>query len=164
MIGLGVAVASLALATQAFAGTGDTVQANMGYYQSGYYFQANATQNQVNGLNASSWIQNTTPNGDSYQAQVKCAIVRPATKTAYIAAKVIQTNNPSFGPWVFIKLTDYGQPSNQPNGDTISAEFTTQVNALAKCQSMAQPTGGPWNLLNGDVRINNNPNATPNPS
>jgi hypothetical protein len=115
------------------------------YYKPGYYITFNVEEGK-NGKPAKGNILNMTPTRSFYQGDVKCAQIDG--NTAYFAAKIVRTNNTSFGPWVLIKVVDGGKLKDQ-----IWAEFTTEDKISSWCFNPVTPTDGPFDVLMGNLEV-----------
>ena len=119
------------------------------YYQPGYHFSFNAHAAQ-DGRPVKGMANNRTPGGGWYHAKVRCVNVID-DETILFAAELIRTNMPGWGPWVLIKVYDGGEPG--AGVDLIWGQFMSGSSALEKCARGDTPTGGPWNVLGGNLQV-----------
>ncbi len=119
------------------------------YYQPGYFFDFNAHASK-DGRPVKGEAWNYTPSGGWYHAKVRCVNVVDED-TIIFAAELVDTNVPSWGPWVLIRVDDGGEPG--AGADQIWGQFLTESNALSKCMSGVNPSGGPWNVLSGNLQV-----------
>ena len=119
------------------------------YYQPGYFFDFNAhASKDGRPVKGDAW--NYTPSGGWYHAEVRCVNILD-NQTVLFAAELVETNMPSWGPWVLIKVYDGGTPGR--NGDLIWGQFLSEDLAKKMCQAGDEPSGGPWSVLSGNLQV-----------
>ena len=133
-------------------GPAEKATGSFGYYEEGYYFNFNAHEAMGNRpAKGEAW--NYTPSGDWYHAMVQC--VEVVGDDAWFVAELVESSQPSWGPYIWIKVYDGGTPGT--NGDMIWGQFIDEATAMAACGDpmilMGTPANGPWNLYSGNLVV-----------
>lgn len=130
-------------------GGGEKATGHIEYYQPGYFFDFNAHADTAR-REAKGQAHNLTPYGGLYRAEVRCVNVI-SDDTVLFAAELMETNTPSWGPWVLIKVQDGGTPGSA--GDLIWGQFMAGTLAISMCGSEGTPSGGEWPVLSANLVV-----------
>lgn len=133
-------------------GPAEKATGSFGYYEEGYYFNFNAHEAKDHRpAKGEAW--NYTPSGDWYHAMVQC--VQVEDNEAWFVAELVESSNPGWGPYVWIKVLDEGTPGR--NGDMIWGQFIDEDTAMAACDDpdilTGTPAGGAWALYSGNLVV-----------
>ncbi len=147
-----IGMIAFVLTGTAFAGS---VKATGGveYNLPGYFFNFNVHENKA-GTKVWGNAKNQIPDGSTYRGKV-CAVKVISPDTVLFAIDIIASNISGIwvGNGILVQVYDGGSPGTK-GPDTIRGQvFPTAALAAAACAASTTPSGGPWNVLSGNLVV-----------